>query len=152
MILLILVITATRGGKHLSYQSREKIRETNRAKNLGSKNPMFGRHHNEEIRKKLSELAKLKIGEKNPNYGNRGSKNPMFGKHHSEETNKKIAAALSKKVYCPELDVVFSSITEAAIYIGLSNHSSISNCLAGTQKTAGKTLINGKITKLHWEK
>jgi group I intron endonuclease len=40
---------------------------------------MLGRHHTKETRKKLSEAAKLKIGEKNP----------FYGKYHTEETNRK---------------------------------------------------------------
>ena len=47
----------------------------------------------EEIRRMLSEKAKLKIGEKNPNWGNHklaGENNPMWGKQHSEETKQKI--------------------------------------------------------------
>ncbi|HEA46424.1 MAG TPA: DUF559 domain-containing protein [Candidatus Pacearchaeota archaeon] len=47
----------------------------------GEKNPMFGKHHSEKTRQKMSEASKPRNGEKNP----------FFGKKHSEETKKKIS-------------------------------------------------------------
>ena len=63
---------------------------------LGKKNPMYGKTHSIETRKKFSEAKKGKyIGEANPNYGNgdkiKGKKNPMYGKTHSIETRKKLS-------------------------------------------------------------
>lgn len=43
-----------------------------------------------EIKKKLSEDASERVGELNPNYGNRGQKNPIFGIKRSEQTKDKI--------------------------------------------------------------
>ena len=45
----------------------------------GNKN-MFGKHHSEESKKKLSEI-------------NQGKKHPFFGKHHTEEANLKMSEA-----------------------------------------------------------
>ena len=47
----------------------------------GENNNMYGRHHSEETRKKMSEALK-------------GENHPLYGKHRSEETRKKISEAL----------------------------------------------------------
>ena len=49
----------------------------------GEKNNMYGKHHSEEARNKMSKIAKERIGEKNG----------MYGKHHSEEARKKQSEA-----------------------------------------------------------
>ena len=49
----------------------------------GEKNPMFGKHHSAETRKKMSMSLS-------------GEKNAMFGKHHSAETCSKMSNALRK--------------------------------------------------------
>lgn len=76
----------------------------------GENNPMYGKRHSEDSKRKNSEAhkgrthseeAKKKIseatkGEKNPNYGNHklaGANHPNYGKHLSEETRKKIGEA-----------------------------------------------------------
>lgn len=45
---------------------------------------MYGKHHTEETRRKLSEINKGK---------NSGEKNPMYGKHLLEDTKEKIRQA-----------------------------------------------------------
>ena len=61
-------------GKHHSEESRKKMSESKKGEN----NQMFGKHHSEESRKKMSESRK--------------GKTPwMKGKHHSEESRKKIS-------------------------------------------------------------
>lgn len=83
-------------GKHHSEEARQKISESNK-----------GKCHTEEAKKKISEAKK---GEKNPNYGKKFSNehkqkmsenNARFwkGKHHSEETKKKISEASKGKPY-----------------------------------------------------
>lgn len=67
----------------MSKSAREKIvtpeHRANISKSIsGEKHPMFGKHHTEESKKKMSIK---KIGENNPN----------FGKHLSKETIKKIS-------------------------------------------------------------
>jgi group I intron endonuclease len=71
---------------------------------LGERNGMYGKTHTEEVRKKISEINKGRIC---PNKGKKtseetkqklsenaklriGEKNPFFGKHHTEETIQKI--------------------------------------------------------------
>ena len=60
----------------------------------------IGYKHTEETKKLLSELAKKKVGNKNPNYGNHklaGKNNPNYGKHLSEEARKKISEKSKEK-------------------------------------------------------
>lgn len=73
----------------------------------------------------------------------------------SEETRKKLSAALSGKnnpralkVYCPQLDETFDCIKDATIKYGV-NTGSISSCLRGKLKSAGKHPVTGE--KLTWE-
>lgn len=56
--------------------------------NRGKNNPMYGKHHSEETKQKLSESNKGK-------HNNSGENNPFYGKHHSEETKTKISIANS---------------------------------------------------------
>ncbi len=79
-------------GRIVSQSTREKISQAN----MGEKHPMWGKHHTEETRRKMSishigreqhsEETRRKISE-----ANKGKKHPMFGKHQSEETRKKIS-------------------------------------------------------------
>ena len=72
----------------------------------GEKNPMYGRTHTAEARKRISETHKgLLTGEKHPNYGKqnsletrkkisealKGKTTWMKGKHHTEEAKQKIS-------------------------------------------------------------
>ena len=98
-------------GKNLSEETKQKISEVK----SGEKNPMFGKHHSEESKKKMSQNHYDCSGEKHPMFGKKhseetrikisnshkglqaGEKNPMFGKHHSEETKNKISVAKKGK-------------------------------------------------------
>ena len=42
-------------GKHLSEKTKEKLRIVSIGKYKGENNPYYGKHHTEEIRKKMSE-------------------------------------------------------------------------------------------------
>lgn len=50
----------------------------------GNKNPFYGKKHSEELKLKLSELAKNRC---------QGNKNPFYGKKHTEEIKEKIRLA-----------------------------------------------------------
>lgn len=132
---------------------------------MGVKHPMFGKHHSEETRKKMSDAA---LGEKNHNFGKQmpddvrakiseslsGENSYWYGRHHTDESKKKMREANSdsnhpqrRQVYCYELDEYFWGVKEAADKYGI-NGSSISRCCRGKLKSAGKHPITGQ--KLHW--
>ena len=84
--------TVFRALKRCNIPRRSK-RETTK----GEKNPMFGKHHTEEAKKKISgartggkpsEETRRKIGD-----AQKGENHWNFGKHHSEETRQKMSEA-----------------------------------------------------------
>jgi hypothetical protein len=72
-----------------------------------------------------------------------GSNNPFYGKTHTDEALRKMRC----KVYCPELDKEFESISAAELELNISR-GSISAYLSGTQKSAGKHPVTEK--PLRW--
>ena len=52
--------------------------EHSRLHSEGENNPLFGKHHTEESRKKMSEAMK-------------GENHPLFGKHHTDKTLRKMS-------------------------------------------------------------
>lgn len=130
----------------------------------GEKNYMFGKHHTEESKQKMSEaqkgktfseesrkkMSEAKKGEKHPMYGKhpseetrkklseakKGEKHYNFGKHLSEEHKKKISESNNKKVICVETGQVFDSIKEAGEIMGVFP-TSISACCRGKLNTTG---------------
>jgi hypothetical protein len=136
------VISATHKGKPKSEEHREKIRQANLGKNKGKKrseehkqmmsekmsgagNPMFGKIHAEDTKRKIGKANKGKLaGEKNPFFGktlpgteaariaNTGKKHTaetiakrvakQRGKKRSEETRAKISAAATGRPRSPE--------------------------------------------------
>lgn len=105
----------------------------------GEKNPMYGRNHTEETRKKISERKTgishgvgrklspshvMKISEKAKL--RTGDKNPFFGRKHNHET-RRIISEKNKGTPSPtrktiRIDgVVYDSYTEAATALGISN-------------------------------
>lgn len=111
-------------GKKHSEETKRKMSESRTGKKL--------KPFTEEHKRKISEATKKKIG----------PLNSFYGKHHSEEVKQKLREKSSKAVIQvdpktnKELNI-FSSATEAAKVIGLSNCSTISRCCNGKQKTAG---------------
>lgn len=123
------------GFKH-SKKTKENYSINRRGKRIGEKNPMFGKTHSIESRKKMSFPQ---YGENNPMYGkthseetrkkisekNSNNKNPMYGKTHSEETRKKMSEKAkgrksknSKKITIN--GVTFNSLTEASKILKIS--------------------------------
>lgn len=80
------------------WQDKEYLKKMkNRPKQCGEKNGMYGKHHTEEAKQKMSDSRK---GENNPFYGNHsqcGENHPMYGKHFYTDGNKNIVA-----YECPE--------------------------------------------------
>ncbi len=78
----------------ISKEIRKKISETRIKKEIakGKNNPMYGKHHSEKTRQKMSMNRKDTFGENNP----------MYGKHHSEETKKKWSKIRTGKKHTEE--------------------------------------------------
>ena len=89
--------------------------------NKGVNNPMYGKHHTEETKKKIGGVHKGKTGEKHPR---------------------------SKKVKCITTGDVFVCIREAGIKYNVANQD-IGRCCKGKRKSAGKHPVTGE--KLIWE-
>ena len=63
----------------------------------GEKHPMYGKHHSDETRRKMSEALK-------------GENHPFYGKHHSDETRRKMSEAQKRK---PKSEETRRKISEA---------------------------------------
>ena len=106
---------ATANGKHtddaykLTPEEYEEIRTMYSKSVTGENNPMFGKIHSVETRRKISENHADVSGENNPNYGKprsdetkqklselrkgkfTGEDNPFYGKKHTEEAKQKMS-------------------------------------------------------------
>lgn len=115
----------------------------------GENHPMYGKHHTQELCEKMSISKKDMYN---------GENNPFFGKKHSQENIEKMKGTHSGKdnpksrpVYCIELGIGFDSIGIASEKTGV-NKRSISYCLDGTQKHAGKHPVTGELlTWVDWK-
>ena len=90
----------------------------------GENNPMYGKHHTEETKKKIRESK--------------------IGKHHTEETKRKIRESRigennprSRKVQCINTGEIFNTVKEATEWCNLKGKCIIHQ-IKGKQKTAGK--------------
>lgn len=115
-----------------SLETKKRMSE-NHVDMTGENNPMYGKHHTEETKRKISEAQK---GEKSYNYG----------KHFSDEHKRKIGASQPcKRVQQLTKDGQFvrefSSIAEAARKTGVAR-SQISQCCSEkpTFVTAGNSV------------
>ena len=81
-----------------SEEHKKHMSEALKGLMAGEKNPMYGKHHTEEARKKMSEKRKAYVGEKHP----------LYGKHCSEETRNKISSALKGRTLSEEQKNLFS--------------------------------------------
>ena len=138
--------------------TKKKMSENHREQD-GENNPMYGKHHSDETKRKISENniwndkerceeARKKLSENHANV--KGESHPMYGKHHTEETKRKISETLTGK-YCgennpnskPVIQIdpntneivnTYSGTSEVARQTGF-NQSAISSCCRGERKT-----------------
>ena len=139
-------ISKSNSTRILSNDTRQKMKD-NHYDVSGENNPMYGKSHSDETKKKISDS---KVGKS----GLSGDMHPMFGKHHSESSKQKISDAVSgekhprcRPVYCSELDEYFWGAKDAQDKYNVCKDY-ICACCSGRQKTAGKHPVTGE--PLHW--
>lgn len=146
--------------KHNSELQSERV--------MGEKNPMYGKHHTEESKRKNAEKQKGKAaGKKNPMYGIhlRGENHPRFGKEVSQQQREKQSKSMKGKIIgdknpraikikCKNTNQIFSTLDEAAKWCVLKNPSDITSSIKKT-KNIGKKFSAGKHPntkeRLYWE-
>lgn len=123
------------GGGIVSFSKevRDKISHSRKGKNyglVGENAPMYGKHHSDESKKKISAAKK-------------GSNNPMYGVHpteemkrHLREKHKDISKSVVQKDKLGNVINTFASLHLASDLTGI-NRSSISMCAKGEYKMAG---------------
>ena len=135
--MFIWLFDSTNGGYNISsygnnhYERSEETKNKisdNHADFSGEKHPMFGKHHSEESKKKISEV-------------NTGEKHPMFARHHSEESKKRLAESKGVNGILQfskdgEFIAEYPSAHEAERQTGC-NPSSICKCCKGKLKSTG---------------
>lgn len=129
-------------GRYVSEKTRKILSDLNK----GEKNPRYGKPLSEEQKQRLSKIHKGKsISEEHKRKLSEFNK----GKIILAETRKKISESLKnspyyhsrRKVICVETQVIYNSITEAAISVNASS-SHITECAKHQRKT---------IKGFHWE-
>lgn len=138
-------------GKHT--EETKKIISEKAKKRLENpiNNPMYGKRHSEETRKKISNKnigKNISIETRQKlSVANVGKNNSMYGKTHTQEAKEKIVKALAHPVRCIETGIIYPSEIEAKRRTGVDN-TMIHRYLKGNANYAGK-LSSG--IKLHWE-
>lgn len=138
-------------GKHTEETKRIISKKAKKRFKNPENNPMYGKHHSEEARRKIGEKntgkkASMEARQK-LSKANAGKNNCMYGQTHTQEAREKIAKALGHSVRCIETGIIYPSEIEAKRQIGVDN-AMIHRYLHGKAAYAGK-LPDG--TKLHWE-
>ncbi len=133
----------TKGGEH--YTPTEEWRELSSRghKRYFAENPearkrisesQTGRKASDETRKKMSEARKRYL-EKNPDAAIKCG-DSFRGKKRSKENCEKLRRANRVRVRCVDTGVVFASVEEAALTVGVCR-TAVSQALTGRSKTAG---------------
>ena len=143
-----------KGGKYgakglkRSEEAKKKMSES-RPDISGENNPMYGKHHTEETRKKLS---KANSGKHPSEEARKKMSKARIGKHHSEETKNKMkennigkSNPNAKAVICITTKRIFHTAKEGGEYYNC-DYGTISKCCKGKYKSSGK--YQGK--KLVW--
>ena len=152
----------TYGQNPYANKTKEELQEINKKKSValsGKNNPMYGKHHSNETKRKIGEAHMgLHQGENNYFYGVRmcGEENPFYGKRHTAESKRKMALNADNRdynnpratpIYCLELNEIFWGATCAEHKYNIS-HQAIAKCCKGKQKSAGRHPHTQE--KLHW--
>ena len=85
----------------------------------GENHPMYGKHHSEETRKRMSDAQK---GEKHHMWGKKGKDNPNYGRKHSEETRKRMSEARTGMKLSEEAKIINSKSKNTTGYYRVYKH------------------------------
>lgn len=91
-------------GYNHTEESKEKMSQSHIGLSKGINNPMYNKHHTEEIKTKISERNKEFYNNKehHPLTGRYGENNPNYGKRRTEEQREKISRALTGRAFSKE--------------------------------------------------
>ena len=115
----------------MSDETREKIS----AAKSGVRNHYYGKHLSEGHRKKIGDAQ-------------RGEKANMYGKHHTELQKRQVKLAESRPIvaFTQDGDVYMYFFSSMAASRSFQYHAgSISKCIRGISKSAGKTISGDKL-------
>lgn len=102
-------------------ETRQRISDSLKGLSAGEKNPFYGKHHSEETRQKLRDLTRARnmTGEKNPNYGKKADAETL-AKMSANRKGKLTGAEnpAARPVLCVETGQTFSTSKDAAAFIG----------------------------------
>lgn len=81
-------------GKHHSEITKQKISEARKEKYSGENHPMYGKHHTEITKQKMKDSWNY---ERKRHYSDMlcGENNPMYGKHHTDDSKNKLSIKFS---------------------------------------------------------
>ena len=109
-----------RGGRnHIWTEEQRKIMSE---RNMGEKNPNYGKPRSEETKKKIGEANKIS----------------QLGHHHTEETKQKMSQAHKKNIpiLCVETGIIYDCPIDAARSIGKNAGGHITEVCQGKRNTA----------------
>lgn len=133
----------TSGGEHYTPNDEWRRRASNSTKQYYASHPEARKKISEnQIGRKASDQTKRKMSESRKNYliNHPGASfqcgNSFRGKKRSKENCEKLSLANKVRVRCVDTGIVFASVEDAALTIGVCR-TSVSNVLTGRSKTAG---------------
>ena len=143
-------------GNHHTEETKQKIRESRVGKYFGEENPFYGQKHTEETKKKLSEI---RIGTTLSEETKKKISESLKGNIHTEEEKEKILLSqpTRQEIYCIELDMTFSSLSQAERYIRSTfnivfSRRTLTDKLKKENVVSYKeVLIDNVLTELHWK-
>ena len=118
-------------GKHHSEEARKKMSEERQGTNIGKDNPFYGKHHTEESKQKMREYALNRPDEVNQKISEQA-------KNRTGEKNPNYGKGIPVIQFTKNMEKIseFSSAFRAQQITGI-DVASIRRCCNGKQKTAG---------------